>query len=90
MQEGYAAIFLIFGIVIFVLFLFVGRAITMWMFGTAEIVEQQKEIIGLLNQLAGNAPAQPVQPSQPILPPVVPAQPIMPRSSSDPYRLTKQ
>lgn len=44
MPEGFGVVLLI----LFILFLLIGRAITMWYTGTGEIVKTQKQIIALL------------------------------------------
>jgi hypothetical protein len=68
--------------ILFIVFLVVGRVITMWYVGTDQIVKGQKEIIALLTEIADNTkPIEdaPMQVSRPGVRPVA-SNPLM-RSS---------
>lgn len=62
---NYDSLLLVFAIFVFVLLLIIGRALFMWWFGTAEIVQQNKEIIRLLTILADKQPQAPAKPTDP-------------------------
>lgn len=62
---NYDSLLLVFAIFIFVLLLIIGRALFMWWFGTAEIVQQNKEIIRLLTILTDKQPQAPAKPTDP-------------------------
>lgn len=62
---NYDSLLLVFAIFIFVLLLIIGRALFMWWFGTAEIVQQNKEIIRLLTVLADKQPQVTAKPTDP-------------------------
>lgn len=58
-------IYLAVGILAITLLIVAGRALFMFWFGTAEIVQQNKEIIRLLTILADKQPQAPVKPIDP-------------------------